>query len=318
MSDEIRYHDLGYGITCIDTQLYRSGLAACYLIEHDGMVGFVDTGTNNSVSILQEVLRRKGIANEKVNYIMPTHVHLDHAGASGKLMQEFPEATLLAHPHAARHLADPTKLIQGSQAVYGEKAFKKMFGKLIPVAVERIQEATDGFELDFNGRKLLFIDTPGHARHHYCIYDEQSSGLFTGDTFGASYPELNLGRRRFIFPPTTPVQFDPDAWLETIDKLMELSPARVFITHFGMHEGAEGLAKLLRQAIRDYAAIAQEFASSENRCKRISECILQDSINYLLDQHCGADVATIRHLISFDMELNAQGLDYWLTTQNVI
>ena len=69
MSDEIRYHDLGYGITCIDTQLYRSGLAACYLIEHDGMVGFVDTGTNNSVSILQEVLRRKGIANEKVNYI---------------------------------------------------------------------------------------------------------------------------------------------------------------------------------------------------------------------------------------------------------
>ena len=287
MLEQLHYQDLGNGICCIDTLLQRPGLASCYLIEHGGMAGFIDTGTSNSIPILLEVLRRKRIAHADVAYVMPTHVHLDHAGGAGGLMQHFPQATLLAHPRAARHMIDPRKLEQGSLEVYGETAFASMFGSVLPVDANRVQEIDDGFELDFNGRKLVFLDTPGHARHHYCVFDELTRGLFTGDTFGVSYPELNQGRARFIFPPTTPVQFDPETWLATLDRLMLLKPERIFVTHYGVHENLAPLLKLLKRTIRDYVETAQEFAGLENRGHRITQSILQSSINYLLDQQCG-------------------------------
>ncbi len=230
MPDQIYYQDLGNGITCIDTLLHRPGLASCYLVEQGGVAGFIDTGTNNSVPILLEVLRRKGISHDDVLFVMPTHVHLDHAGGAGGLMQHFPNATLLMHPRGARHMIDPARLEQGSLAVYGEAAFAEMFGRLIPVDAGRVQEVDDGFELDLNGRKLTFLDTPGHARHHYCVYDELSRGIFSGDTCGASYPELNNGRARFIFPPSTPVQFDPTAWCETLERVMLYHPERMYVT----------------------------------------------------------------------------------------
>ncbi|PCJ23258.1 MAG: MBL fold metallo-hydrolase [SAR86 cluster bacterium] len=278
------------------------------------MAGFIDSGTSNSVPILLQVLEKKGIAKESVAYVMPTHVHLDHAGGAGELMQLFPNATLLIHPRGARHMIDPAKLEQGSLAVYGEEAFGKMFGRLTPVPAVRVQETEDEFELDFNGRKLVFLDTPGHARHHYCIYDEQSQGLFTGDTFGASYPELNKGKNRFIFPPTTPIQFDPAAWLVSLDRLMSFKPERIYVTHFGMHENLPSLLMLLRSTIESYADTAQELSDSNNREKEIEESILQSSIDYLTDQQCEVDLTTIKMLIGRDMELNAQGLEHWLTT----
>jgi len=293
--------------------LQRRGLAACYLIEHNGMAGFIDTGTSRSIPIMLEVLRRKHIAADAVAYVMPTHVHLDHAGGAGSMMQAFPNATLLVHPRGARHLIEPTKLQAGSLAVYGEAAFTQMFGRIEPVPQQRVKEVPDGFELDFYGRKLVFVHTEGHARHHYCIYDETSEGLFTGDTFGASYPELNYGKAPFIFPPTTPVQFDPIAWVATLDRLMLFAPQRVFLTHFGMHANVEKLFKLLRQSIQDYADLAEEFRTLESHESRLSEALLQQSTNYLLDQQCGVDSETIRALIGNDMALNAQGLVHWLT-----
>lgn len=315
LTESVYFQDLGNGITCIDTMLHRKGLASCYLIEHEGMAGFIDTGTNKSLPIILEVMKRKGIDPAHVAYVMPTHVHLDHAGGVGGMMEKFPNAQLIIHPRGARHMIEPAKLEAGSLAVYGEEAFGKMFGRLIPVAADRVTEAAEGFELDFNGRKLLFLDTPGHARHHYCVYDELSQGLFTGDTFGASYPELNAGKGRFIFPPTTPIQFDPDAWMLTLDKLMALMPQRVFVTHFGMHENIPEFEKLLRRSILDYADTAKEFQHHEQRGKRIEEAILQSSRNYLLDQQCGVDIKGIDTLIAQDMELNAQGLDFWLDSK---
>ena len=313
LSDPVYYQDLGHGITCIDTMLQRRGLAACYLLEHQGMAGFIDTGTNNSVPILLEVLRRKGIAPDAVAYVMPTHVHLDHAGGAGGLMQQFPNASLIVHPRGARHMIDPAKLEAGSLAVYGEEEFGKMFGRLTAVDADRIQIAEDGFELDFNGRRLVFLDTPGHARHHYVVYDEFSRGLFTGDTFGASYPELNYGRARFVFPPTTPIQFDPLAWQSSLQRLMTLDPQRGFVTHFGMHEEIPAMKAQLLQSIQDYADTAEDLAQVPDRSERIARSLLQGSIDYLLDAQCGVDVDTIRSLIGRDMELNAQGLDHWLS-----
>lgn len=310
---EVFFQDHLCGITCIDTMLGRQGMASCYLIEQDGMLGFIDTGTNNSVSIMLEVLRRKGFEKEQVAYIMPTHVHLDHAGGVGGLMKEFSNAQLVVHPRGVRHMIDPSKLEAGSLAVYGEEVYPRIFGNLIPVDPLRVIRAEDEMVLNFNGRELLFIDTPGHARHHYCIFDKASNGFFTGDTFGASYPQLNSGRAPLIFPPTTPVQFDPEAWTLSLKRLMSFKPERVFLTHYGMHLGLSDLATQLRLTIKDYADIAREYAGHSQRTERIASALLQGSVNHLLDQQCGVSETQIRELLAQDMSLNAQGLDFWLT-----
>lgn len=315
MNIDVYYQDYNDGITCIDTMLGRRGLASCYLIEHNGMLGFIDTGTSNSVPIMLEVLSRKGYSVEQVAYVMPTHVHLDHAGGAGALMEKFSNAQLVVHPFGAKHLIAPGKLEAGSLAVYGEATYQKLFGKIVPVPANRVIEAKDEMVLDFNGRELLFLDTPGHARHHYCIFDKQCKGLFTGDTFGASYPELNHGRAPLIFPPTTPVQFDPEAWESSLRRLMSLSPERIFVTHYGMHVNVSDLFTQLRLTIKDYSEIALEFVNHDRRTQRIANALLQASVNHLLDQQCGVAEAEIRELLTGDMALNAQGLDHWLSTR---
>ncbi len=310
--------DLGNGIDCIDTQLIKPQMAACYLLVQDGVAGFVDTGTNHSLPTLMEALQRRRLSPEQVAYIMPTHVHLDHAGGVGELMAACPNATLLIHPRGARHMIDPTKLQQGSLAVYGQERYQQLFGELRPVAEQRVQVTEDGFELDFNGRQLQFLHTEGHARHHYCIYDPVSEGLFTGDTFGASYPALNQGRNRFIFPPTTPIQFDPDAWLAAIDRLMTLKPKRLFVTHFGMHAEVEPLAIQLRQQIREYAETAEDLTSTPQRLESIARSLTRQSVNFLLDQQCGLEPDAIADFLQPDMNLNAQGLEHWLQSRAVV
>jgi glyoxylase-like metal-dependent hydrolase (beta-lactamase superfamily II) len=308
--------DLTHDVSCIDIMLKRPGLASCYLIQQGAKAGFIDTGTANSVPQLLDVVKRKRIRQDDVLYIMPTHAHLDHAGGAGQLMQSFPKAKLLVHPRGARHMIDTSKLQAGSETVYGAENFSEMFGELLAVDPARVIEVHDRFTLDFNGRVLQFLDTPGHARHHYCIYDAQSKGVFTGDTFGASYPELNNGIRRFIFPPTTPVQFDPPVWKQTIEKLMSLEPQRVYVTHFGMYTNPEELSLALQQSIDEYVAIAEEFRKEENRLLKISQALMQFSLNSLLDNDCRLPVNEIQGLLSMDMQLNAQGLDHWLGKGN--
>lgn len=309
-----RMLELGHGVSCLDTELQRCGLASCYLLIDDGEAAFVDCGTANSLPFLLGALERHGLSPDAVRYVIPTHVHLDHAGGAGVLMQTCSQATLLVHPRGARHMIDPAKLEQGALAVYGEQAFAKLFGHLEPIQKERVQVAEDGEQFDLGGRRLDIIDTPGHARHHFCIHDPTSRGIFTGDTFGASYPELNNGRARFIFPPTTPVQFDPEAWLQSLDRLMSFEPERVYLTHFGMHEDPGPLAALLARFIEEYADIARDLSEQNQRPARIESALMQHSINYLLDQHCGMSPDQISSVLGMDMGLNAQGLDHWLET----
>ncbi|TXT21253.1 MAG: beta-lactamase-like protein [bacterium] len=183
-----------HGIVTLDADYLRPGLAAVHLIVEDGGVAIVDTGTNHAVPSVLAELRGLGLGPEAVDYVIVTHVHLDHAGAAGALLQNCPNAKLVVHPKGARHMIDPAKLVAGSIAVYGREHFYAHYGDIVPAPAERVIEAGDGFRLDFRGRTLSFLDTPGHARHHYCIHDQRSNSLFTGDTFGISYPPA--GHRR--------------------------------------------------------------------------------------------------------------------------
>ena len=265
--------------------------------------------------LLLEVLRIKGIAVEDVAYIMPTHVHLDHAGGAGELMRLMPNASLVIHPRGARHLIEPEKLTAGSIAVYGEKEFTKRFGHLPPVAEERVIIAEDGFELDFNGRSLLFLDTPGHARHHYSVYDDMSKGFFTGDTFGISYRELDSDAGALIFPPSTPVHFDPPAWKDSIRRYLEYRPQRMFLTHYGMVTEVDKLAEELSFSIDKLAEIAVDASAAGDR----HNTILDGMTDYLVARakrlNPLVSAEQVKEIFAFDLEINTQGLEVWLDRQ---
>ena len=302
-------------ITLIDTEQHRPGLAACYLLRSGNEYAFIECGTSLSVPGLLAVLKHRGIAPEQIAWIMPTHVHLDHAGGAGLLMRECPNAKLVIHPRGARHMIDPAQLIAGATAVYGEAQMAALYGEILPVPAERVVIAEDGFEIDFNGRVLRFIDAPGHARHHYAIWDAQSRGWFTGDSFGLSYREFDGPEGPYLFPTTTPVQFEPEAWLQTIQRFLAVDPAYMFLTHYGRVGNVLQLAADLRGGIATYQSIALHLAGCPDREARIQRALLLHATEELGAVGCRLAEDEIERLLALDMALNAQGLVVWLDRQ---
>lgn len=310
------FTDLGHGITCIDTMQHRAGLAACYLIEDDGRAAIIDTGHSLCTPRILALLASKGIALENVDYVMPTHVHLDHAGGAGSLMRELPNAKLIMHPRGARHMIDPSKLIAGATAVYGAEGLKQQFGDILPVDESRVVSIKDGDSFQLGQRRLELRDTPGHAKHHYAVWDAQSRGWFTGDTFGISYratdgPECGLTQAHYIIPTSTPVQFDPESWAKTIDMLMSYQPQRMFLTHFGMIEDVKRLADDLRRKLQEYSLLAKRYRDGDSPHRELKAALRTLHTQDL--ERLGAKLSEleIEQLFAVDFELNTQGLLFW-------
>jgi glyoxylase-like metal-dependent hydrolase (beta-lactamase superfamily II) len=308
-------YEYDYGISCIDTMYVQAGHAACYLMIHNGRAAFIDTGTGNTVPYLLEVLTQKNLCLEDVDYVIPTHVHLDHAGGAGLLMSKLPNAKLVIHPRGAAHMVNPQKLIIGATAVYGEEKFKQCFGEVLPIDEQRVIVAKDNKSLELAGRELRFIDTPGHARHHFCIYDKFSEGIFTGDTFGLSYRELDDKDGAFILPTTTPVQFEPDAWQNSLTRLLSFNPKNMYLTHFGRITEVERLAQELRSDINQYAEIAQKLLHADDRRKKIINALTKFLQQRLSNRNVTADMEAQTRFLRPDLELNAAGLEVWLDRQ---
>lgn len=308
------YQELNDGIFRIEVMYQRPGLACAFLLRQGDAAALIDTGTNHSVPTVMELLQQQGLKPEQVKYVMPTHVHLDHAGGVGELMRQLPEAQLAVHPFGSRHMIDPSKLQAGATAVYGEAKFKQDFGELIAVPEERVLEAADGFSVELNGRKLVCLDTPGHARHHYCVYDEQSQGFFSGDTFGISYREFDNHNGQFIFTPSTPVQFDPDAWHQTIDRLMSYSPKYMYLTHFGRIEDLQSVADKLHSDLDAYVELCKS-VSTENRYEQLKAGLQELYLTQLKQHECSLPQEQQEELLSLDLDINAQGLEVWIQRQ---
>ena len=304
--------ELPYGITTIDTGYYRSRFAAAYLIVERGEAAIIDTGSAASVPRLLGALADKGIAPSAVRYVVVTHIHLDHAGGAGLLLQHLPEARLVVHPRGAQHLIDPARLIAGAMAVYGEERYRALYREVVPVAAARVIEAPDNFELKLNRRPLLFLDTPGHARHHCCIYDAASRGVFSGDTFGLSYREFDSERGPFVFPSTTPVQFDPEALHHSIDRLVSLNPERVYLSHFGCIRDVVSLAGQLHRGIDAFVELARARAAAGGGQSDLTEDLYAWLLQDLAAHRCRLPRERILALLAVDVELNAQGLALWL------
>lgn len=305
--------DMGNDVYAIDTAYVRPGLDASHIIVGDGRVAFVDTGTSNSVPRLLAALETLGFKPHQVAFILITHIHLDHAGGAGTLMQALPDATLVVHPRGARHMSEPEKLVAGTRAVYGEAEYQRLYGQILPVPAERIRQVADGEKLLLGRRELEFIHTRGHANHHYCIVDHQAQAVFAGDSFGVSYRETDTAKGAFIFPTTTPVHFDPEAAHASVDRILSYRPEAVFLTHFSKVTELARLAHDLHADIDVFVRIAEACEGREDRMQCIAD-ELRDHLWRRLDAHgfTGNDRER-EDILGMDIELNAMGLDVWLS-----
>lgn len=298
------------GIKVIDSGYYSKDFASIYILRQVNKVAIIETGNNFSVSNIQKALEKDGLSFSDVAYVIPTHVHLDHAGGAGQLMKQCKDAKLIVHPRGARHMIDPQKLIAGATAVYGEKKFKELYGDIIPIEANKVIEAEDNFLLDFEGRELKFIDTPGHAKHHFCIWDKQTGTMFTGDTFGISYRDLDKDGEVYIFPSTSPVQFDPKALVESINKIMEYNPHRVCLTHFSAIKPSKQVVEQLIDGIKFVSNLAKKYATHNDAELIIREKMMEYFLKGL-SKIGVADLNFCRKRLELDVKINTQGLIYW-------
>jgi glyoxylase-like metal-dependent hydrolase (beta-lactamase superfamily II) len=306
------FRDYPAGVTAIDTEYYRPQLDASHLIVHEGRAAFVDTGTTHAVPRLLAALARKHIGPDAVDWVFLTHVHLDHAGGAGALLEELPNARAVVHPRGAAHLTEPSRLIAVTRQVYGDAEYARLFGEIRAIAPERLVLTEDGTRLELAGRPFEFLHTPGHALHHHVIVDLEARAVFAGDTFGVSYREFDLAGREFVMPATTPTQFDPDQLDASIDRIVAARPEAVFLTHYGRVTGVAPLARDLHAGVRAFVALARRHQLAPERLRLMRE----DMFTWLsaaLDVHgFSGNVATRHALLDPDIELNVQGLAVWL------
>ena len=302
----------GDGITAIDTDLLRPQFDACHLVVENGRAAFVDSGVNSSVPLFLATLELKDIDPADVDYLFLTHVHLDHAGGAGRLMQALPNAKAVLHPRGAPHMIDPGKLIRGAMAVYGEEAYREMYGDIVPIPEDRVVVAADREAFTFGGRTFVSVFTEGHARHHHCFHDPSSASVFTGDSFGLSYRELDTDKGEFIYPTTTPVHFDPPEAHRAVETILGFDPGQLFLTHYSKVTDTERLAADLHKRIDDFVEMAERHAGDDNRTAAIHAAMYAYFDAELGDHGFTGGAEAVRDVVGKDVILNTMGLEFWL------
>ena len=233
--------EIAPGVRMLDTLLAGwTGVTAAYLVTGEAPA-LVDTGARTSAATVRDGLAAAGVGPDDLRWIVLTHVHLDHCGATGLLAQWFPRARVVVHVRGARHLAEPDRLVAGTAAVHGERF--ALYGGLDPTTPERIDAAEDGHVVDLGGgRRLRMVATPGHARHHMAVLDEESGTVVAGDALGLRF------RGAGPYPALPPPEVDPPAGQRSLDRLEELRPALLCTAHFGpVPDPGEAIAGARRQ-----------------------------------------------------------------------
>ena len=300
------------GVYAIDTLHLEAGVDASHLVVHGGRAAFVDCGTALAVPLLLEALEALKLKRDQVDWLFLTHIHLDHAGGAGTLMEQLPNARVVVHPRGAAHLVEPEKLIAATIQVYGEAMYRRVFGEMKPIAQQRIVVSSDGLQLSLGDRPFQFVHTPGHALHHHVIHDSCADSVFTGDVFGVSYRNLDSGTRTFIMPATPPTQFDPEQMRASISRIVGLKPAAVYLTHYGRVTGVEQLASDLFAGIDAYVGIAERYHDDPQREQRMRQEMFDWCASVLDRNGERGDLASRHHMLDGDIAINVQGLMHWL------
>jgi glyoxylase-like metal-dependent hydrolase (beta-lactamase superfamily II) len=258
------------------------------------------------------------VKREDVDWLLLTHVHLDHAGGAGQLMQALPNAKAIVHPRGAPHMADPRKLIEASIAVYGRELYDRLYGELLPIEQSRVVSTTEGQRFALGGREFEIIHTPGHALHHQTFFDHGSQSVFTGDTLGLSYRVFDVEGRAFGVPTTSPSQFDPSQLIDSIRRILARRPKAAFLTHYARIEDLERIGADLIRMIEAHVATAlsHESEPAESARSVIRAALKEIFVRELRQFGSAANDDTIEHWLGGDLDLNTDGLLAWLARRN--
>ncbi|HVF76089.1 MAG TPA: MBL fold metallo-hydrolase [Acidimicrobiales bacterium] len=295
---------IGPGVVEIDTLLGGwDRVTAGYLVEGPAPV-LVETGSQSSVPTLLAELAELGLGPSDLAGVVVTHIHLDHAGGVGDVARAFPKATVYVHEKGARHLADPSRLVDSAAMVYGD-LLDTLYGRLDPTPAERIHVLDDGEEIEVGpGRALTTVDSPGHAKHHLGLHDSESGILFVGDAVGVRLPDAGVLR-----PSSPPPDFDLDQALHSLQKFAARSPAGIALAHYGL--------------VPDHTTVLDEAADTLNRWANVAEQAWREGrdIAAALESAFADDLVAVGEEHREKLETlngvhsNAAGLRRWLETR---
>ncbi|HLR52157.1 MAG TPA: MBL fold metallo-hydrolase [Candidatus Avamphibacillus sp.] len=281
-----------------------------YVIQEDELT-LIETGPSPSVKYIKKGLENLGLSLEQVKYIIVTHIHLDHAGGAGVLIKECPNAEVIVHPRGERHLEDPTKLIAGAKAVYGD-SFSELFDPVLPIEKERLIVKEEGDTLKIGSECTLeFLNTPGHAKHHFSIYDPVSNGIFTGDTAGIRYEQLVKDGIHLFLPSTSPNHFNPNDMHASIKRIEKMNVDRIYFGHFGMTESPNKALKQVADWLEVFMEEAEQVVAEKKAYDDLSKRLLQRVKEHLRELGI-PDEHEVYILINLDMQVSSLGIiDYF-------
>lgn len=220
---------LAPGIDYVDLDfLGYPGVIATAVLHGPAGVALVDPGPSTSLGTLRAALARKGITIADVRHLLLTHIHLDHAGASGSIVRENPAIQVVVQERGAPHMINPARLIGSATRLYGAADMERLWGEFLPVPAGNVRAIAGGERIDVDGRELVTAYTPGHASHHVSYFDPGSRIAFVGDTAG-----IRRGRGAYVLPPTPPPDIDLQAWSRSEQTILAWDPDALFLTHFG-------------------------------------------------------------------------------------
>jgi len=291
------------------------GRTGIYVINEDELT-LIETGPSPSVNYIIKGLEELGFTLDQVKYIIVTHIHLDHAGGAGVLAKQCPNAKVVVHPRGEGHLENPKKLVAGARAVYGD-SFSELFDPIYPIDKDRLLVKDEGDTLEIGPVcTLKFYSTPGHAKHHFSIYDPVSNGMFTGDTVGIRYEQLVEDGIDLFLPSTSPNHFNPSDMHDSINRIADMNLDRIYFGHFGMTESPKGTLKQVSNWLDIFMEIAEEVAAEDESYDVLSERLFGRVRTYLRDQDV-PDEHKAYILINLDMQVSSLGIiDYFKKIQH--
>lgn len=279
-------------------------------------ITLIETSASPSIPYILEGLEALEISPGDIAYIIVTHIHLDHAGGAGLMLKHCPHAKVIVHPKGARHLTEPSRLIAGAKAVYGEK-FSELFDPILEIPEDRIIIKDDGDTLVISEELTLqFLDTPGHANHHFSIYHPATKGIFSGDTAGIYYPQIHREGIEFYLPSTSPNQFDPKKMLYSITRYKELGIERIYFGHYGKSENPAEAFKQVEYWLEIFLSEAMQVVSvgngTEHQVEAVTKRLFAKVKAYLVQQGLAVN-HPIFELLYLDINVSSMGLVHYLS-----